>query len=411
MSNEPRKCANWLQTLVSYVEESESPRDFWIWAGLFCISSALQRRVWLPYGMDPLYPNLYIMIIAPPGRCRKGAPVSFAKKILGDKGVQVPVFVDSPTKRALTKFLHEIGKTSNFSYTDKNGEKQYIQQSPLALVSKELSSFLAVDPKSMIEILTDLFDPHDVWEYKTSEKGTDKLYGPTLTCLFASTPSWIALNLPEGAVGGGFTSRFIVVPGTDKYKFVPFPTQGDAQLYSMLVADLARIRSLVGEFEWGPRAKERFEQWYLTIEDKVKATHDERMHAYLERMHIIAIKVAMCLHIAHADTLIIQDEDMIKAINLVELVLKKAPEAFGALGRSPTAVLLEEVRKQIRLSKRLTFSELLRFNYRNTNRMELNDIVRTLEEMGEIELENPQYKDGKEVQYITWIQRKDRVYD
>jgi hypothetical protein len=56
-------------------------------------------------------------------------------------------------------------------------------QCPVALISKELSSFMAVNPKEMIEVLTDLFDSHDVWEYKTSEKGTDKLYGVCVNCL------------------------------------------------------------------------------------------------------------------------------------------------------------------------------------------------------------------------------------
>lgn len=406
-----RKCSNWLSALTDYVEETESPREFWIWSGIFCISSALQRRVWLPYGMEPLYANLYIMVIAPPGRCRKGSPVGFAKRILSDKGVQIPVFVDSPTKRALTKYLHELSGNSGFSWKPPEGEKRFITQSPLALVSKELSSFLAVDAKSMIEILTDLFDSHDVWEYKTSEKGTDKLYGPCLTCLFASTPSWIASNLPEEAVGGGFTSRFVVVPGFEKYKFVPIPKEGDSGLYKDLITDLARIRQLTGEFIFSSKAQRIFEEWYLTIENKVRSTHDERMHAYLERMHIIALKVAMCLHVAEHDDLILQPDDMTKAIKLVEMVLSNAPKAFGALGRSDTAVLIGELRKQIRITKNVSFKELMRFNYRNvSNRSELKDALGTLEDMGEI-LINRTYPEGRELMEIQWLERKERDYD
>jgi len=406
----PRKCKNWIHSLIEYVEDTESPRDFWVWAGLFCLTSAMQRKCWLKFGMDNLYPNLYIMIIAPPGRCRKGSPVGFAKKILSDEGIQIPVFVDSPTKRALTKMLAELTATAGFRYTKPNGTVEYKPQAPLALVSKELSSFLAVNPNDMIDILTDLFDSHDVWEYKTSEKGTDKIYGVCLNCIFASTPTWIASNLPEEAVGGGFTSRFVVVPGFEKYKQVPIPSSGDNKLYAKLVADLARISRLIGEFIFSDDAKQTYTSWYMTIESKVKKTHDERMHAYLERMHIIALKVAMALSVAESDELILTAENMRMAINMVELVLREAPKAFGALGRSNLAIITDEVRNHIKVLGQVSFGELLKINYRNTNRMELKEVLRSLEDMGQIRTDST-FEHGRESMEIFWIKRKEQTYN
>ena len=406
----PRKCTNWLHSLLTYEENTESPRDFWIWAGIFCLTSAMQRKCWLKFG-DNLYPNLYIMIIAPPGRCRKGSPVGFAKKILMHDGIQVPVFVDSPTKRALTKMLAELTNTSGYRYTAPDGTVEYRAQAPLALVSKELSSFLAVNPLDMINILTDLFDSHDVWEYKTSEKGTDKIYGVCLNCIFASTPTWIASNLPEEAIGGGFTSRFVVVPGFEKYKHVPIPTEGDPEIYADLVSDLARISRINGEFFFAPGAQEKYEAWYMTIEGKVKATQDERMHAYLERMHIIALKVSMALSIAESDELLITPENMTAAIGMAEIILREAPKAFGALGRSTMGVITDEVRRHVKVLRKVSFGELLKINYRNTNRMELKEVIRNLVDMGQVHSETEYPPDGRELQTITWIAKKERNYD
>jgi len=350
------------------------------------------------------------MIIAPPGRCRKSPPVGFAKRILSEEGIQIPVFVDSPTKRALTKALAELTATAGFRYKLPDGTVEYRPQSPLALISKELSSFLAINPHDMVDILTDLFDSHDVWEYKTSEKGADKVYGVCLNCIFASTPTWIASNLPEESVGGGFTSRFVVVPGTEKYKFVPIPKKGSDELYAALVHDLARISRLVGEFNWEP-AKPRYESWYLTIEGKVKQTRDERMHAYLERMHIIALKVAMALSVAEKDDLIITDENMKMAIGMVEVVLREAPKAFGALGRSNLALITDEVRNHIRVLGQVSFGELFKINYRNTNRMELKEVIRGLEDMKQIRTERDYDKNGRELMQIFWIPKKEQNYD
>ena len=403
----PRQLNNWLHALAHYVEETESPRNFWAWSGIFCIAAAMQRKTWLPYGMNPLYPNLYIMIVAPPGRCRKGSPVGLAKKFLEDKGIQIPVFVDSPTKRALTKHLDELGGSCVFHIRDPKGQRLPKAQSPLALVSKELSSFLAVDAKGMIEILTDLYDNHEVWEYKTSEKGTDKLYGPILNCLFASTPTWIANNLPDEAIGGGFTSRFLIVAGTEKYKFVPRPPIPDQKLYNQLISDLGQISHLVGEFSWGVGSEDLFDSWYQTIEGKVKKTHDERLHAYLERIHIIALKTAMCLHVAYSNELVIEETDLKRAIALCEQVLDEAPIAFGGLGRSPTAVATQDIIKQLRVLRKVSWGELFRLNYHNVKKSDFNEILEGLVGMGYIRWDTNKDTSGRILgEEIVWIAKK-----
>ena len=373
-----RRCKNWLTSLAEYISETESPRKFWAWSGIFTLASALQRRVWLNFGIEDLYPNLYIMIVAPPGRCRKGAPLSLAKRILTE--ANIPVFVDSPTKRALTKYLDELGKTSFFTI---DGVPK--PQCPLALISKELSSFMAVNPKEMIEVLTDLFDSHDVWEYKTSEKGTDKLYGVCIGCFFATTPTWMATNLPEEAIGGGFTSRFVLVSDTDKYQFIPIPPIPPDALYRELVRDLVHISSLCGEFIWEPEAKEYYKKWYLTIEGKVKTTMDERLHGFLERIHIMSLKVAMTLHVAYSDRLVITLNDITQAIALLEEAFHDAPAALSSHGRSDLGVDTDKVAMQVRTCGTVTYSDLVRMNYRNVTPDQLKQVLETLRAMGSID--------------------------
>jgi hypothetical protein len=374
-----RRCKHWLSSYSEYIAETESPKKFWAWSGIFVLASSLQRRTWLNFGIENLYPNLYVMVVAPPGRCRKGAPLGLAKRILTE--AQIPVFVDSPTKRALTKYLHELGKTSFFQI---DGSPK--PQSPVALISKELSSFMAVNPKEMIEVLTDLFDSHDVWEYKTSEKGTDKLYGVCVSCFFATTPSWMATNLPEEAIGGGFTSRFVLVSGTNKDQFIPIPPVPPEALYRDLVRDIVHISQICGEFIWDPAAKKIYEDWYLTIEGKVKATHDERLHGFLERIHIMALKVSMALHIAYSDRLVITEEDISTAITLLEQALKDAPAALSSHGRSDLGVDTDKIAMQVRTLGTVQYKELVRMNYRNVRPDQLQQVLQTLDAMGSIKM-------------------------
>lgn len=350
-----------------------------MWSGISTIASALQRKVWIPFGLDNLYPNLYIMLVAPPGRCRKGPPITLAKKMLTE--IQSPVFVDSPTKRALTKYMDSLRKTEMYLDPVKGIP---VPHCSLALISKELSSFLAVDPKSMIEVLTDLYDSHEEWEYQTAGEGKDTLYRVCVNCFFATTPTWMATNLPEESIGGGFTSRYILVSGKDKYKKVPIPPTPPDALYKELIGDLDRISRLVGEFKWDDEAEQIYRNWYNSIEDQVKETKDERLHGYLERIHIMAIKTAMSLHVAEEDSLIILPKDITTSINLLQRVLDTAGEALGAHGRSEVAIDVDRIMGQLRLLGETPFTELLRMNYRHTDKIELGQILDTIEGMGYI---------------------------
>ncbi len=374
----PRRCTNWLVSLLDYVEETESPRTFWMWGGISILASALQRRVWVPFGLDTIYPNLYILIVAPPGKCRKGAPLGFARRILTE--LQIPVFVDSPTKRALTQEMERLSLVTHFRYKGKAKV-----QCPLVIISKELSSFLAVDPKSMIEILTDLYDSHEDWTYKTSGQGEDKLLGICINCLMATTPSWMSTNLPPEAIGGGFTSRFVLVSGLDKYKRIPIPPIPDPALYRALSLDLARIAHLVGEFVLEPEALKMYEEWYYGLDAVVKHTRDDRLHGYLERIHVIALKVSMVLSVAETSKLIIRPSDMEQAITLLEEVLRTASRALSAHGRSFLAVDTDRVLSQLRQLKEISFDELFQMNWMHTTPEELKTIIRSCEMLGRAE--------------------------
>uniref|UniRef100_A0A6M3L1U7 DUF3987 domain-containing protein n=1 Tax=viral metagenome TaxID=1070528 RepID=A0A6M3L1U7_9ZZZZ len=351
--------------------------------------------------MGKVYPSLYVMIVAPPGWCRKSVPVGFAKDIL--KELQLPVYVDSPTKRAFTKKLDALSRQHHYKITDPDTGLMISQpQAPLSCISKELSSFLAINPKEMIEALTDLYDEHDTWDYETSGAGEDHITAPYINCLFATTPKWMASNLPPEAIGGGFTSRFVMVAGTERYKILSDPPPGSPALYRDLIHDLNIISMMTGEFKWGEGAYRFFDQWYQGLGQAAKEIMDERVQPFLSRIHTIAIKTAMCLHVAYADTFIIEIDDIERAIRMLTDVTKKASSAFSSHGRSRSAVDTDRIMAQLGQLKKLSFSDLLRINYRNTNKLELIEILESLEAMGNVQREDAALPWYAKKQVILW---------
>lgn len=391
-----RACADWLVTLREYVEDTESPRKFWLWAGIWVIGATLQRRVWIDFGRDQIFPNHFIMFIAPPGWSRKGAPVGFAKDVLED--IEIPVGIDSPTKRHLTKKLHSLSETEHFFF---NGLKR--GQAPLALPSKELSSFLAVDPKGMIEALTDLYDSHKKWDYGTSGKGEDILRNLCISCLFATTPDWVANNLPEGSIGGGFTSRFLLVSGLGKYKEVSWPPKPDESIYKKLKKDLEGMRHLTGPFTITAEARALYDTWYAKIIPWAEAIGDPKLYNNFSRVHVQLIKTAMCLHISRKPDLTIETQDIKKAIGLIKEVYETASDAFSGHGKSPLAVVMDRCIKCCRDHGTITAHKLLKLNYRDATKKTIAEILENLEMMRMVKLERDEKSNSI---LVTWIGKR-----
>jgi hypothetical protein len=368
-----RKCSNWLKSLSQFVEETETPRRFWLWGGIFTICGALQRKVWLPYGLDPLYPNMYIMLVAPPGKCRKGPPLGLSKKML--EAINVNVAVDSQSKRALTKELAEVAKQL-FEHEGKN-----YPQAAISLVSKELSSLLAVDPKGMIEVLTDLYDSHDSWVYKTSGQGTDTIHNVCVCCFLGSTPGWISHNLPEEAMSGGWASRVAIIAETEKYKRVPIPPIPSPKLYEDLLHDLGIISSLTGEFQWGLGTRRYFKSWYDKLDQKYLEVKDDRLHSFLERIHVMVLKTAMALRVSYSNDLILGIDDVGRSIEILEEVLATASVGLSGQGRSRSSGDVERITAQIRTTRRVTLSELIQWNWRHLGKTEILEVLDTIKGM------------------------------
>lgn len=386
-----RRLGNWLKGLHQFVEETESPRDFWLWSGIFTICSALQRRVWLPYGLETIYPNIFILIVAPPARCRKAGPPSLARKFL--KEIKIPVSPDSTSKRALTKDLAQLSKERHIFYNNRQ-----LPNASMAIVSREMSSLLATDPKGMIEALTDLYDSHDEWDHKTSTQGGDPIRGCCVSTIIATTPKWISSNLPEESIGGGFTSRFVIVNGRKKYKLVPRPPIPDDRIFQALIHDLRLISGMLGEFSMEQESMDIFDSWYNTIEDRIPSVDDDRLHPFMGRMHVIALKVAMAISASHTNSMIISPKDITTAITLIDGILDTAGGALGGFGASRLGPITDKIKQQIMEGGQCSQQELLRWNYRDLNTGDFDTIIDTLTKMGCIEI----VVDSKAQNHYRW---------
>lgn len=366
-----RNLPNWLKAFADCVENTEAPPHFWMWAGIFTLGAALNRSVWLPFGIDNYSTNLYVVFVATPGKCRKGGPISLAKRMLDAIGINIAA--DSTSKESLTQELANSLRVVDLPILGTQ------QQCTMSILSKELSSLLAIDAKKMIECLTDLFDDHqDAWRYKTKGGKEDTLYNPGINVFAATTPHYIANNVPYEAFGAGFFSRVLCIVGKNKKQRVTFPSI-DLDILNKLIQDLHIIEStLKGPFKLNDGAISIFDAWYQNLDEKYCEIQDDRFHGFIERSHVQVLKVAMILSVNEGNSLIINENDIGRAIDLVESIYGDLDDAFAGLGRSDLSVVTHMLRQQISERKSVSLSELTRWNIRNISVEEMSRALQQL---------------------------------
>lgn len=380
---EQRNFPNWLLKYGEYTQDTEPPVHYHVWTGIYVISSALQRKVWLQFGRRRLFPNLYIILVSPPGRCRKGASISLGVDLL-KKVPGVTVTSDSTTREQLIRAM--ANARNDLSYEDDEGGLQMEQHCSVSVVSKELGSFLGVKNSHLITFLTDIYDCDEEWEYSTKHHGTDKIQGACLNFIGAITPDWLARNLPMDAIGGGYSSRVLFVVGRAKSKRVTIPPDSPElqRMARLLTEDLEKVSTLTGPFSWEPSAYSFYDRWYQGIDDDAPSLEDPRFMGYLERKPAMVLKAAMSISVSKRNSLVIEEDDVAQSLALIEQLEPYMSDAFGGLGEYDKAVVIEKIMRQFITRRAMTFEELLRANYRDIDMDGLKTILQTLQTMGEI---------------------------
>ena len=277
-----RKCPDFLQSYMEYTSLLEAPDSYHLWCAMSMVAAVTERKVWLDLGYWKYYPNLYICLVGPPGKCRKTASITTATDLIKHLP-EVKVSADSTTRESLIRVMQN--SEGEFMH---DGEVQL--HSSITVISKELAVFLGHGNNDLLAFLTDLFDAPDKWTYKTKHMGTDEIHGAWLNFLAATTPTWLVGSVPMEAIGGGFTSRVIFVV-EDNVRFRnPFPvlTPKLLEVRKDLQHDLEVMGNYTGPMALSPEAMEFYIKWYTDGNPKID---DSRFHGYSERRHVHLLKI------------------------------------------------------------------------------------------------------------------------
>lgn len=399
-----RQVSDWLSGYLEYTKGSEPPTSYHQWVGISVIAGALQRKVYLMWGFETLYPNFYICLVGPSGRTRRGVAIGIGKELLGEVA-GVTMVAEATTREAMIKLM----KDSVLNFQDPS-TNQIRWHCSVTAFSEELAVFLGQGDVKFLANLTDWYDCKDRWAYETIGRGRDFINGVCLNFCGATAPDMMQSMLPNEAIGGGYTSRNIYICEEKKAQTSPkhVITPQQAKLREALVADLARINTLAGQFRFTPDGEKAYINWYTNYDAALGRgdypVDDPHFAYYAERRATHIRKLMMVLSASRSDTMMMNASDFDRANKLLRAAELKMHRAFGGFGRAKGAIDAQRVLDYVQALEAVTRSEILNKFYRDVGSQEFKAIEELMQQMQVVDVQV--LKSGDKV--YKWRRHKKR---
>jgi hypothetical protein len=357
-------------------ENTEPPRNYHLWTALSTLASALQRKCWLDWGGGlTFYPNMFIVLIGPPGKTRKGTALAVGETLM--HSLEMPLSAEALTREALIESLEE----AQASFIDESTGVA-TNHCSLTVLSPELTVFLGHQNLVLMDNLTDWFDCKQKFTYRTKRSGTNVVNGVWVNLLGATTPSMLRAALPMDMIGGGFASRVVFVYEDRKYKLCPIPfySKEQKQGFDMVKQDLAHIHTLQGQFKVTEEFLNKWVEFY-TEQENNPPFKDPHFDGYMSRRQVHVLKLSMLCSVSRSSSLIISEKDLARAITFIESVEINMPRVFSGVGRNENADIIAQLMYTIGDKKKMSFGELMELYWHEVDARTLENMIETLQAM------------------------------
>jgi hypothetical protein len=323
---------DWIAAFVKTYDFIEPTDKLLFWSGVSAIASAVQHNVIIDQISYKLPLNHYIIFVGDAG-IRKSSAILQMRNALSTiaKQIGVKFTAQSSSWQAIIDDLADNSRLEMIYDSSGSLDHTYVT----AILGEFGSMFKADDP-GMVDFLVDLWDLHSVWSKKARKDGkTIELHRPSLNIIGGTTPSWIADNFRRSLAKGGLGSRIIWVYEDKVKELVPFVDDATPPDYairlSSLSRDLAHIASLKGVMRFSEGARVLMRDWYKSAHSALLNRGEDSVEAgFISRKQAHAFKLASILSLARGDSLEIDEQDMRRAMEMIDSVLPDIAIIFKA---------------------------------------------------------------------------------
>lgn len=330
-----RKLPDWIDLFYEYTDNRPTPALFRKWAGIGIVAGALERKTWVHTLGSNLYPNLYVLLVSPPG-LGKTVMIDEVTKFWGSMKDHY-LAPSSMSRASLADALRE----SERHIIRPQDTPSIINFNSLLISINELSTIMPEYNNDFMGTMTDLYDGKRYGEKKRGNDLSYVLEHPQLNLIAGTTPSYLNGIMPEGAWDQGFISRVIMVySGEVELKDLFTEIDKKTKEFDRLAEELKAIGTMYGRMQFHPDAAAAITAWYRKkgppIPDHPKLIwYNTRRTAHL-------LKLCQIASASRGEDFIISLEDYQRALGWLLEAEAFMPDIFRAMTQGGDARAIED---------------------------------------------------------------------
>ena len=281
-----RQTPCFIDTFVEAASDLGIPPAYVQWAAIFAVAVALGRHVWGVNQKGPFYPNLFVMLVGPPGSGKTQTEdllLPFMRDLnanLASRHVTIQALIDELSEANEERTIDEV---------------RVLYKHLVILTSEFVETFQGYDVH-FLGTLSGWWDCPEIWrERKRKMNETLILTKICLNLLTGVQPHVLAHVLPSQAWEGGFLARTVFAYVNRPVEIFLRPKPGEvthvtgekikADLYIKLVTDLESISQMTGLMKETDSFVEEYYKWKRDDHMQPYPRHPRLVSYVLRREH------------------------------------------------------------------------------------------------------------------------------
>ena len=258
----PESGADFIIDFMTLTQDVLSPDIFRLWAGISLVAGALERRVWLRNSQGAVFPNFYILLVAPPGVGKQ--IIDRVRDLWRDTcepGTKIKAFHVAPDSMTKASLIDTLQKSKKMVVPPEGGPVYF---HPLLVAAEEFSVLLPAYDMEYIGTLNGLWNNKAVHHEvrRTGAKQDVEIEKPYLHLLGGAQPAWLASIFPEDAWSTGIGRRMIMIySSAGVWKDVWAEYDDRPELRASLVQRLGLLSKAYGQMAIERQAAEYLSDW------------------------------------------------------------------------------------------------------------------------------------------------------